>query len=180
MLIDGKEAASLLKKGEVIAYPTEAVYGFGCDPSNDDAILKILKLKQRDPSKGMLIVGAILGHILPFVGELDPDILNKVMKTWPGPVTWILPTSMQLSGLLTGGRPTIAARVSAHQTVNEICNQYCKAIVSTSVNIQGEEPFKTAQEVMDAFPNIPVVAGEIGQEDKPTQIIDSITDKIIR
>lgn len=179
-ILDIDNAKESLNKGKVIAYPTEAVFGLGCDPNNDVAIQFVIDLKKRNPKKGLIVVGAILGHVMPFLGKLDEGLLNKVMQQWPGPVTWILPAADSVSSLITGEHSTIAVRVSAHPVVQSLCNSFGGAIVSTSANFEGEIAAKSQNEVFEYFPEIAIVEGSLGGIERPTKIIDGRTMKVLR
>ncbi|WP_278361056.1 Sua5/YciO/YrdC/YwlC family protein, partial [Idiomarina abyssalis] len=109
-MADKWEAAHNAVKTGVIAYPTEAVFGLGCDPTNEVAIQKLLSLKQRPAEKGLILIAADYSQLLPFVEDsaIPQDKRFSVLSHWPGPVTLILPVRKSVSPLLTGGRDTIA------------------------------------------------------------------------
>lgn len=102
------EAAKEAVKTGVIAYPTEAVFGLGCDPSNEVAIQRLLSLKQRPAEKGVILIAADYSQLLPYVDDtaIPQDKRFSVLSHWPGPVTLILPARKTTSRLLTGGRDT--------------------------------------------------------------------------
>ena len=86
-----REAARCFHRGGLIAYPTEAVYGLGCDPLNRDAVERLLRLKNRAQGKGLILIAADFVQLLPFVRRLPPDFMQPVFDSWPGPATWLLP-----------------------------------------------------------------------------------------
>ena len=88
-----EQVLNALQQGEVIAYPTEGVFGVGCDPDNPKAIQKLLDLKQRPVEKGLILIAASYEQLLPYIDEsqLTPEQLATVHATWPGPYTWIMP-----------------------------------------------------------------------------------------
>lgn len=184
MEVNVEKAVELLKKGGVIAYPTEAVFGFGCDPLNQTSLQRILEIKSREPSKGLILVAGELSQLLPFidVDKVPATVWAELDKLWPGPFTFIMPCSPLVPELLSGGRPTIAVRVSAHKTVRQLCALAGIAIVSTSCNRSGLEPLRTVAEVEQEFGAIVdgVVKGQVGANLNPTEIRDALTGKVIR
>lgn len=178
------KASSIIKNGGVIAYPTESVFGFGCDPLNQSALERILKIKERAPSKGLIIVASKLNQIMPFIdmSKISGEIWEKVTCVWPGPITYILPASDKTPKLLRGGRDTIAIRVSSNSTICELCDYLNLAIVSTSSNLSGKDPLREYLKVEEEFGNLVdlVVHENVGEEPTPTEIRDALTGKIIR
>src|SRR5689334_22081382 len=108
------EAAALLRAGGVLAYPTEAVFGLGCDPDNRAAFEKIFALKQRPPEQGVLLIAASFSQIADWI-EAPPDAIARARATWPGAHTWILPRSPRVPEWVAGGHGGIALRVTAHE-----------------------------------------------------------------
>ena len=182
MEVNVEKAVELLKKGGVIAYPTEAVFGFGCDPLNQTSLQRILEIKSREPSKGLILVAGELSQLLPFidVDKVPATVWAELDKLWPGPFTFIMPCSPLVPELLSGGRPTIAVRVSAHKTVRQLCALAGIAIVSTSCNRSGLEPLRTVAEVEQEFGAIVdgVVKGQVGVNLNPTEIRDAVTGNV--
>ena len=128
------EFVSAFEQGEVLAYPTEAVFGLGCDPDNQDAVEKVLAIKTRPQDKGLILIAASIEQLNPYIdtSSLNAAMMERVNTTWPGPFTWIMPKAARTPDYLTGGRDTIAVRVSAHPTVIQLCNAVNKPLVSTS------------------------------------------------
>ena len=127
------QVITALKQGEVIGYPTEGVFGVGCDPDNQAAVYKLLALKQRPIEKGLILIAADYEQLLPYIdaSQLTPLQLQAVMATWPGPVTWVMPTQPHVAAFLTGQFSTIAVRVSDHPLVQQLCREFGKPITST-------------------------------------------------
>jgi len=182
MLLSCASAVSAIKAGEIIAYPTEAIYGLGCDPQNHAALTRLLKLKSRASNKGLILVASNRAQLDPFIDNQNPAILERANKSWPGPVTWIMPASKLCHPLLTGGRPTIAVRISAHPVVRDLCDGCEHALVSTSANISGDIPLANAEDIADAFaPDIAgVVEGQLGGLENATSIFDASTGVQLR
>lgn len=176
-----KKVVTTLKQGGVIAYPTEGVYGLGCDPRNETALQRILEIKGRNANKGFILIAATWEQLKPFVEKIPHDALQTVLKTWPGAVTWIFPAKPCVSKIITGNHSSIAVRVSAHPLVQKICKEF-GAMVSTSANRSGEAPAQTADEVRAIFSdeNITILDGAVGGLKKPTPIFDALTGACIR
>ncbi|MCK7460256.1 Sua5/YciO/YrdC/YwlC family protein [Idiomarina aminovorans] len=179
----GQAARSAIKTG-VIAYPTEAVFGLGCDPHNDVAIQRLLHLKQRPAEKGLILIAADYSQLLPFVEDsaIAQDRRFSVLSYWPGPVTLILPARKTVSPLLTGGRKTIAVRVTAHEPARALCRELGHALVSTSANLTGQEPARTAAEVRLQFGDSVdwIMDDNTGGAANPTRIIDPLSNQVFR
>lgn len=183
-LLSIHEAATALQTGGVIAYPTEAVWGLGCDPRDEDAVLRLLAIKQRDVDKGLILIASHLEQLRPFLdlAAVPAENLAAVLATWPGPHTWVMPASAAAPRWITGEHDGIAVRISAHPLVIELCNAYGGALVSTSANRAGQ-PAAFAREMLDAAVLEGVdglVAGETGGLGAPTAIRDALTGAAIR
>ena len=178
------DVAELVKQGGVIAYPTEAVYGLGCDPDNNDAIEQLLQIKQRPWQKGLILVAGEYQQLLPYIDEsqLSAEQLAFAKSKWPGPFTFIMPAKQGLSNLLSGSFDSIAVRVTAHPDVQALCAAINKPIVSTSANLSGMEPAMSATAVKQQFDRaiFAVVKGELGNQAAPSTIIDARNGNIIR
>ena len=136
------EAAIALKNAGVIAYPTEAVWGLGCDPFDEAAVARLLAIKQRPVDKGLILIAANLEQ---FDGLLDWDALptdrsEAVYASWPGAHTWIVPATGRVPYWITGAHDGVAVRVSAHPLVVGLCAAFGRPLVSTSANLAGEVP----------------------------------------
>lgn len=180
-----EQAVKALQQGGVIAYPTEAVYGLGCDPLNESAVKKILKLKQREKEKGLILIAANFEQVKPFLQELEKDIEEKILSSWETstkPITWLIPVKDSTSSFLTGQFDTLAVRVTKHPAVKELCEKFNSAIVSTSANLSKQEPARTSQQVSQSFGNEIdfIVEGETDLNAQPSEIRDALTNKIIR
>lgn len=177
-----KKAYIALQHGGIIAYPTEAVYGLGCDPLNQDALKRLLKLKHRSPSKGLILVASDFAQLEPFLKPVTPEIFNRVMKSWPGPTTWLLPANEQAPKILRGKYTMQAVRISAHPLVEKLCNYYGSAIVSTSANLSGRPAARNALTVRKIFNGQIdfVISNSIGELKNPSEIKNAITGETIR
>jgi len=176
------QAADCLRRGEVIAYPTEAVYGLGCDPANEAAVRHILRLKNRSPNAGLILVADTLERLSPFIQTVDPKSVASALATWPGPVTWLFPRAESVPDWLAGNHATIAVRVSAHPVCRSLCEAFGGAIVSTSANPSTAQPATTRGQVEEYFGDAiaGVVEGALGANQQPSEIRDLATGAVIR
>lgn len=173
-----------LRRGGVVAYPTEAVWGLGCDPRDEAATLRLLALKQREVEKGLILIAADEAQLAPFIdmAALDAAQRDAVRASWPGPHTWIVPASASAPRWITGAHDGIAVRVSAHPLVVGLCKAFGGALVSTSANLAGEPAVSVIGELdprivaaVDA-----IAAGETGGLARPTDIRDARTGAVLR
>lgn len=175
-------AAKALARGELIAYPTEAVWGLGCDPANGEALTALLRLKQRDPAKGVILVAADIAQFAPWLEGLPTALHAPLVSSWPGPHTWLVPDNGYSHPLVRGGHDRVALRVSAHPLVAELCHAFGGPIVSTSANPAGQPPARKASEVAAYFGTglAGLVEGELGGRDAPSTIRDLLSGRLLR
>lgn len=129
-----EQAVLAIKHGGAVVYPTEGVFGLGCDYRNEQSVLKVLKLKQRDVSKGLVLVASHLQQILPLIQPDNRSDLARALKTWPGHHTWVFPKTQLTPSWISGDFETVAVRVSKHPTIKQLCDQLNTPLVSTSAN----------------------------------------------
>ncbi|MFA5983117.1 MAG: Sua5/YciO/YrdC/YwlC family protein [Methylococcaceae bacterium] len=174
-------ACQHLNRGEVIAYPTEAVYGFGCDPLNKQAVLALLDLKQRPIDKGLILIAAEIAQLEPYI-RLNATILERITPTWPGPVTWVIPAQDWVPHWLTGKHTSLAVRVTNHPVARKLCQRFNGALVSTSANPSNKPAVKQAQKLIRYFPKqaFYLLSGSVGNLGKETAIYDAISGKQFR
>jgi len=157
--------------GGVFAYPTEAVYGLGCDPANPFAVARLLHLKHRDWRKGLILIAADRQQLLPWV-SLDDSEWTELERQWPGPRTWVVPARPGTPDWITGGRDEIAVRITAHPTARALCHACDTALVSTSANPDGRPPARSPLMVRRYFHNRldAIVTGQVDRHANPTPI----------
>ena len=176
-----RQAVKTLRTGGVIAYPTEAVFGLGCDPWDEMAVARILDIKQRPWQKGLILIASDFNQLTDFIAPLSAVILEQIEASWPGPVTWLLPASETTPDYLTGEHDTIAVRVTAHPQTVALCRAAGHALVSTSANIAGLTPAKTVRQVRWQLPEVDtILSGHCGGATQPSQIRDAQTGTVIR
>lgn len=176
-----QQAACIVKQGGVIAYPTEGVWGLGCDPWNEQATLKILALKQRPIEKGLILIAATIEQFDFILHDLPEALLLQLKQSWPGPFTWLVPHYGRVPYWIAGEHDTVALRVTNHPLVKGLC-ELTGPLVSTSANTAGD-PAAMDRVMVEAYfydQLDSIVDGELGKEKKPSQIIDLVTSKIIR
>lgn len=181
-LLDTAEAAEQLRTGHVIAYPTEAVYGLGCDPANEAAVRKLLALKGRQESAGLVLIASEYSQLQPWIANIDAALINRARQTWPGPVTWLFPRAAGVPDYVAGKHDTIALRITAHKPSRDLCTAFGSALVSTSANHTADKPARSVAEVEDYFgQNIKgILAGPLGGAENPSEIRDLVSGNIIR
>jgi len=180
------QAVKCLRKGKVIGYPTEFIYGLGCDPFNLDAVSQILQIKHRPIDKGFILIASQYQQIEPLIEPIAPPMLTTVLSTWPGPTTWIFPAKPEVPHWIRGSHKTVAVRVSNQPVVKMICEQFGRPIVSTSANIEGQPPITNFRIMQINFSKslCAILSGQTFHSGetppKPTQILDAMTGEIIR
>jgi len=177
-------AVAALRRGQLIAYPTEAVFGLGCDPAHDKAVRRLMEVKQRPSGAGLVLVVAEFAQVAPWLATdaVSERTWQNIHHTWPGPVTWVIPASETAPQRVCGPGTTLAVRVSAHPVVCALCKAFSSPIVSTSANHRGETPLRSAAQVRAAFhEHVEVVLdGGVGENAAPCPIRDAVTGKTIR
>ena len=167
---------------EDIAYPTEAVYGLGCDPFNEKSVLRLLEFKKRSVDKGLILIAASWEQIKNLSAPVDKKLLAKALATWPGPVTWLFPAAKTVPPWIHGKYKTVALRITAHPLAKALCATYGGPIVSTSANLEGDKATTTYTATKKQFAQKIdfIVPGEVGGLPKPTIICDVLSGEIIR
>lgn len=175
-----RNCAHVLRHDGVIAYPTESVYGLGCDPMSQQAVERILQLKQRPVHKGLIIIAANLQQLQPYI-DINEEETGIILRQ-TSPMTWVVNKSALTPVWISGQHHKIAIRVSSHPVVQALCNLLDDAIVSTSANPAGAPPAENILQVRRYFPEQldMYIAGTTGPLDKPTPITDIHTGKSLR
>ncbi|MFI4969053.1 MAG: L-threonylcarbamoyladenylate synthase [Lysobacterales bacterium] len=177
-------AVAALHAGGVVAYPTEAVWGLGCDPHHERAFTRLFALKQRSPSQGVLLIAAAFDQLAPYIdlAATPPGSLARAQASWPGPHTWIFPRAPGVPAWIAGAHAGIALRVTAHAPAAALCRAFGGALVSTSANRHGELPARTADAVRATFGAEidAILNGTTGGLEQPTPIRDAISGGTLR
>lgn len=177
-------AVAALRAGGVVAYPTEAVYGLGCDPRSQAAFARLFVMKERPPTQGVLLIAADFAQLESFIdlAAVPAAALARAQASWPGPHTWVFPRAASVPAWIAGAHAGIALRVTAHATAAGLCRAFGGALVSTSANRHGEAPARSASEVRSVFGDRldAILNGRVGGLERATPIRDAITGELLR
>jgi L-threonylcarbamoyladenylate synthase len=173
-------AVQALQRGELITYPTEGVWGLGCDPDNSEAVSRLLLLKQRPIEKGLILVAANMEQLSPYLCHLSAQQLQVLRSTWPGPNTWLIPANEAVAPWISGGQKNVALRVSVHPVVKALCEAFGGPIVSTSANRSGKSAAISLLAVQLRFPSVVRMPGNLTHPGQPSTIRDLQTGNVIR
>jgi len=183
-VLDIPAAAALIARGGVVAYPTEGVWGLGCDPLDRDAVTRLLDIKQRPVDKGVILIAGALAQLNAIVDwtGLPDDARTRVTDSWPGPNTWVVPARADVPAWITGAHASVAVRVSAHADVVSLCAAFGGALVSTSANLTGEHAVAD-RDALDGrlLARIDgLLDGRTGGRTGPSTIRDALTGDVFR
>ena len=172
----------MLSEFGIVAYPTEYCYGLGCDPMNLGAVRRILQLKKRAWSLGLIVIAADLRQLAGLIDLSRKDLLQQPRKSWPGPHTWLLPALPGTPRWICGEHNTVAVRVTAHPIAHTLCRRFRSAIVSTSANRSGRPPLRTGHQVRTEFEGGIdfILEGPVGKATGPSSIRDTKFGKWVR
>jgi len=174
-----QQAARIIREGGVVAYPTEGVFGLGCLPDDEDAVLRILDIKKRSPSPGLVLIAADSRQLDPFIrmplGGVPVSDLER-------PVTWIVAAGRDVPPWIRGRRPGVAVRVTAHPVARALCDAAGSALVSTSANVSGRKPSRNAYVLRREFGHLVdcIVPGPCGPARGPSEIRDLASGRVLR
>jgi L-threonylcarbamoyladenylate synthase len=175
-------AARAIRKGHIVAYPTESVFGLGCDPLNVKSVHRILEIKRRPLTKGLILISDQFARLANFIEPLDRNIQASVLASWPGPVTWLLPAQSWVPRWIRGDHSQIAVRVTAHPIAAALCRYSAMPIISTSANLSSRPPARSLSQVRLQLGHQidTLLPGPLGGLSSPSQIIDATTGQTIR
>ena len=168
----------------VIFYPTEAIYGLGCDPDSEQAVMALLEIKQRPVEKGLILIADNYAQVMKYIDDsrIPLDKRAEIFSSWPGATTWLLPANSSAPKWITGQHTSIAVRITDHPIVKQLCCAFNKPLVSTSANISGQTPISDISHARSIFAEqIAVyVEGALGGNRQASQIKDALSGKVIR
>ena len=180
-VVPSRRLAAYLKRGGLIAYPTESCYGLGCDPDNRKAVQRILKLKQRPQRKGLILIASHFHQVARYLQPLTRAEQTKLHNDAGQAVTWLLPTHPSAPRWLRGAHDTLAVRLTAHPFAKQLCRSLDSALVSTSANRSGQRPAKTYAECERLFgKKVWVLRGRVGKRRQPSTIRAWVDGRIVR
>ena len=173
--------ANIAQQGGIIAYPTQAVFGLGCRADKLDSIQKLLTLKQRPASKGLILLASNLTQLAHYILPLSTTQQTQIQQSHRA-TTWLVPAQPNISTLLTGQHKNIAIRITQHPPTRALCQLINHPITSTSANLNGQKPAIIQQEIIDFFKHDinGLLNHPTGHAKQPSQIIDLMTGRILR
>ena len=177
-----REAVRRIASGGIIAYPTETLYGLGCDPFNGLAVLRLLALKQRGIEQGLILVASHFRQVESLLTTMSPAARKRVMHPGRQPVTWVLPCLPEIPYWVRGCHDSIAVRITTHPVAAGLCDRWGGPLVSTSANIHGRRPatgplsvHKAFHDQLDYVLHDPAIAAN-----RPSEIRDGISGAVLR
>lgn len=180
---DIKKACEVLKNGGIILYPTDTIWGIGCDATREDAVKRIYELKQRDDSKSMLVLLDNPAKLRNYVQEV-PDIAWELIELTDKPLTIIYEGAKNLAANLIAADGSIGIRITSEIFSKELCRQFRKPIVSTSANVSGEPAPGRFSQITPVIKNGVDYVAAYGQKElreaKPSGIVKLCRDGSIQ
>lgn len=172
----------ILKQGGVIAYPTEAVWGLGCDPFNKESVYRILEMKNRPVYKGLILVAGDEEHLTLWKDQLSLEQYKRLISCTKKPTSWVVPDTSIAPEWVRGEHDSVAIRMIQHEQTRELCSHFGKVLISTSANTAGHPPARTKEEVSQYFGNKidAIFDAPLGQNSQPSLVKDLLSDTIYR
>lgn len=176
-----RRIAAHLRRGGLIAYPTESCYGLGCDPGNRVAVQRLLRLKQRPQHKGLILIAADYRQVARYLQPVTPAQQQQLKAAGAQAITYLMPALNSAPRWLRGNHDTLAVRLTAHQQAAQLCRGVDSALVSTSANRSGQRPARTYAQCRHLFGRkVWVLPGRVGKRKNPSTISRWADGKIIR
>lgn len=173
-----------LESDGVVAYPTEAIFGLGCNPLSRRAVQRILQIKGRPQRKGLILIADHFARLSRFVAPLSQAQLAAMQASWGNqnkPHTWLVPASKRCPKWISGKHKTIAIRVTSHPVTAKLCKDAGMALVSTSANKAGAKPAKTFKQCQQLFgQQVRVLTGRTAGAKQASTIQDLTSGKVLR
>jgi L-threonylcarbamoyladenylate synthase len=174
------KAAEVLLGGGVIAYPTEGVFGLGCLPRDTDAVRRLIDIKKRDPSKGLILIAANASQFDDWIDLPDAVLMPKPDPTQP--ITWVVPASSRVPPVVRGDNAGLAVRITTNPVAGNICRSVGSPVVSTSANLSGQAVAPDEETLRRQFGDLVdyIVSGACGPASGPSEIRELLSGKILR
>ncbi len=173
-----RRTVEVIRAGKLLLYPTDTIYGLGCDPFQPDALRRILELKGRASSKGLLVLVHSPAAALSLAVGVPSTFESLAARFWPGPVTFLLPAPSGLPELLVGKGGLIGVRCPSHSFLGRLLTDLDSPLVSTSANISGKPEPHSIAELRQLFKGKVDLFLDAGQLPKrqPSSVIDLSVD----
>lgn len=169
-----KKCLEVLRNGGLILYPTDTVWGIGCDATNAEAVAKVYQLKKRDDSKSLIVLFDSVQRVCGYVDKM-PDVAYDMMDLTDKPLTLILDGAKNMAVNLIAEDGSVGIRVTNEKFSHDLCMRFKKPLVSTSANISGEPTAAIFSEISDAIVNGVDYVVDYRREDtskhKPSSIV---------
>lgn len=177
-----RQFARLFQRGGVFAYPTESVYGLGCDPSDREAVERLLQIKQRAPEKGLILIASAPQQLEPWVNLKQRRDWKKLTAEVPRPTTWLVPAAAEAPWWITGLHQRIAVRMTRFPPAVQLCDVAGSALVSTSANQAGRAALRSQTAVEKILGNQldTILGGATGGVSQPSEIRDLYSGEVVR
>ncbi|MBI4211537.1 MAG: threonylcarbamoyl-AMP synthase [Deltaproteobacteria bacterium] len=171
---DIDQAVAFLKAGQVLAYPTETIYGLGADVLNRKAVKRIYELKARDVGLPISILVADLAMLREFVAEVSDAALSLIRRFWPGPLTILFPAAPKIPKELITNTSKIGIRISSHPIAAALVSRFGGPITTTSANLSGYPPSLTAKHITKYFGEklSCIIDGGVCEPSKGSTVVD--------
>lgn len=174
-----REAADAIRAGEVVAYPTETVYGLAVDPFSEDAVARLFAVKERDRGKPVLLIVADAAQLAGVTVAVSPEAEACIRAFWPGPLSLLLPKAAWLAPGVTAGAAKVCVRETSSVIARALCEAVGHAITSTSANRSGGEPARSLEEI--DMPGIAIgIDGVALSPSPPSTVFDPDERRVIR
>ena len=172
-------AAAAIRRGEVVVYPTETVYGLGTDPFSESAVRRLYAIKERDTANPVLLIVDGLDQLREVVREVSVTAEAYARRFWPGPLSMLFPRSRRLPDVLTGGLDEVCVRWTSHPLARSLCREVGHAITSTSANLSGQPAARSLEDVkLEGLGG--KVDGGLLPPSLPSTVFDPSTGSILR
>ncbi len=176
--VNTTDASDIIKNGGVVIYPTEGIYGIGCDPYNKHSVEKIFQLKGRDYDKRFILISS-QAEFLTDIIDIDTAQGSRLKSS--DFVTWIVPANNSCPSWLKSDNG-VAVRITQHPVVKDLCNKLGSPIISTSANYSNQEYINDITMIEKLFDGKVscIVNGKLGNKKKPSTVRDIMTNEILR
>jgi L-threonylcarbamoyladenylate synthase len=168
------KALKVIQDGGIILYPTDTIWGIGCDATNTEAIKKIFALKQRDEAKSMIILLDTENKLESYIQEV-PSIAYDLIEYAENPLTLVMPGAKNISPALIAADGSVGIRVAKHEFCQQLIQRLRKPVVSTSANISGKPSPQTFdeidQEIIDGVDYVVNEEQHVSEKKKPSTIM---------